>query len=103
MKQPPTPAKNTGTPTPYRVLLIPLLCGAVIGAVIVNFMNKIHYSNLLNQANGLTASAQNELAKERYDLTFLVQNSTGPLNCYDLHSTYARSVCTTHDQANTKQ
>lgn len=72
---------------------------AIITGLLVNFLDKIHYSNLLSQADGQAGLAQEELGKEQYDVKFLINNNSMPINCFDLRSDFARSLCTTHNSS----
>lgn len=78
-----------------QMLVLIIVFSAGTG-LIVNFFDNIHYNNLLSQVSGQVGTAQAELGNEHYDLKFLI-NNTGQLNCYDLHSNYARNICQTHN------
>lgn len=72
-----------------------LLC-IIITAVVVRFVDNLHFNNLIAQANNQAAVSQTQSTQQRYDIKFLIDNA-GSLNCYDLHSDYARGVCNGHD------
>lgn len=78
-----------------QVLALVIVFSAGTG-LIVNFFDNIHYNNLLSQVNDQVGTAQTELGNEHYDLKFLINNS-GQLNCYDLHSSFTRNLCQTHN------
>ncbi len=79
------------------IVLIVVL--TVITGLLVNFFDKIHYSNLLSQADGQAGLAQEELGKEQYDVKFLINNNNLPINCFDLRSDFTRSLCATHNSS----
>jgi hypothetical protein len=74
--------------------------GSIATGLLVNFLDELHYSNLLLQANGQASAAQTALGKEEYDVKFLINNGSTQLNCFNLRSDYARRICNTHDNGN---
>lgn len=80
----------------WKVILVIALLLLITGLV-VNFFDNLHYSNLLLQADGQVDSTQAQLSKGQYDVKFLINNSNGQINCYELCSTNARNICRTHD------
>lgn len=80
----------------WNVVFMIVVFSAITGLG-VNFFDYLHHNNSLLQANGQASSAQTELAKEQYDVKFLINNSSNQLNCYDLRSNYARSTCDLHN------
>ena len=87
---------NAKPPTGWgAALLVIVFC--LITAVLVNFLNNLHYKNQILQDSNQVTAAQSQQDKEQYDLSFVINNDNSQLNCYDLHSTYARGVCNTHN------
>lgn len=77
--------------------LVLILFTAVLSGLIINFIDKLHYNNLLLAATGQDTVLQSKLNEEKYDVSFLINNSNTQLNCYDLRTVYARNICRTHD------
>jgi hypothetical protein len=77
-------------------LVIVIICSIATGLA-VNFYNNYYYDQQLLQANGQAAAAQTQLGNARYDVKFLIENFPTSINCYDLHSKYARSICYTKE------
>lgn len=80
----------------WKLVALVLFFAAITGLA-VNLLDKVHYDNMLLQASSQAQAAQTELGKEQYDLKFLINNETGPINCYDLQSNFTRTVCIAHD------
>lgn len=79
-----------------KVVTAVILCSLVTG-VTVDFLNTVHYSNEVSQADSKATASQMELGKEQSDVKFLISNSSNQFNCYDLHSDYARNLCYEHE------
>jgi hypothetical protein len=89
---------NSKPPTGWgAALLVIFFC--LLTAIIVNFLNNIHYKNKILQASNQVTAAQTLQTKEEYDLNFVISNYSGQLNCYDLHSPYAHAICNTHNSS----
>ena len=81
----------------WSVIFI-LIIACVITGAIVNFINKVHYTNVLLGLQHQANAAQGQLSKEKYDVSFIIKNYGGSINCYDLQSSYARGLCNQHNQ-----
>lgn len=81
----------------WSVIFIIVFACLLTGAI-VNFVNKVHYTNMLLGLQHKANSAQNQLNSEKYDVSFIIKNYGNSINCYDLRSTYARDLCNQHNQ-----
>ncbi len=81
----------------WLAVFLIIIC-SLASALLVNFFNNLYYSRQLLQANSQSAIAQTRLGKYRYDVKFLIDNSSNQFNCYDLHSNYTRSICFQHQK-----
>lgn len=98
--QPVTPQRPRKPNLTFNRVSIGLIIGCSVAAgLLVNFLDNVHYNNLLLQAYSQASTAQSELGKEQYDVKFLINNGSKQLNCYDLRSDYARTLCSAHDQS----
>lgn len=93
------PSGRLSRPLKIKITLLAIICAVVAGTAI-RFLDNVHYNGLLQQANNQAVSAQNKLDSEQHDLQFVINNAGTQLNCYDLQSTYARRVCSSHNQTN---
>ena len=76
-----------------------LIITILISVLVTRFFEKLHYDNLLGKVNTAAAQANATNHNEQLDLKYLISNTPGTLNCYQLMSDYAKQVCDQHNQA----
>lgn len=80
----------------WKSILLVFFLVLVVG-LSVHFTDNIYYSNQLSQVNNQNSSDQSQLNAEQHDLGFVINNYSDQLNCYDLQSTYAHNLCSSHN------
>jgi hypothetical protein len=73
--------------------IICIIVALTAGVLLTNFFEKVHYNNELGQDSAKVTSLQLINQSQASDLKFLITNSKTAINCYDLNSAVAKSLC----------